>query len=149
VGNAEVTLRLQSPDGQTRALTPALTSPQEGRYAVAARFDQPGVYRIDASANADGKSIGSSTRQVLVGGVDLEMSQPRLNESVLRRLAAASNGHYIPAAQADTLAGLVREAKVEPGAPEARDLWHNGWSFAVIIALLGAEWLLRRRVGLA
>ena len=57
---------------------------------MAARFDQPGVYRIDAAANADGKSIGSATRQVLVGGVDVEMSQPRLNESVLRRLASAS-----------------------------------------------------------
>jgi hypothetical protein len=29
-----------------------------------------------------------------------------------------------------------------------RDLWHNGWSFAVIVLLLGAEWVVRRRWGL-
>jgi hypothetical protein len=29
-----------------------------------------------------------------------------------------------------------------------RDLWHNAWSFAAIILLLGAEWILRRRWGL-
>ena len=29
-----------------------------------------------------------------------------------------------------------------------RDLWHTGWSFAAILVLLGAEWMLRRRWGL-
>ena len=77
------------------------------------------------------------------------MSQPRLNEAVLRRLAAASHGRYLHADQASTLASLVRAAKVEPGRPEQRDLWHNGWSFVVLIGLLTAEWLLRRRAGLA
>jgi uncharacterized membrane protein len=149
VGNAEVTVRLTAPDGQTRLLTPALTGPQDGRYTVAARFDQSGIYRIDASANSGGQSLGSSTRQVLVGGVDLEMSQPRLNESVLRRLAAASHGQYLSADESGKLPGLVRAAKVEPGAPEPRDLWHNGWSLLAIIGLLAAEWLLRRRVGFA
>jgi hypothetical protein len=30
-----------------------------------------------------------------------------------------------------------------------RDLWHNGFSLLAIVLLLAAEWLLRRRVGLA
>ena len=29
-----------------------------------------------------------------------------------------------------------------------RDLWHNGWSFLLIVCVLGGEWLLRRRWGL-
>ncbi len=149
VGNAEVTVRLTGPDGQSRQLTPALSSPQDGRYAVAARFDQPGVYKIEAVASAGTKRLGAATRQVLVGGVDLEMSQPRLNEAVLRRLAASSHGRYVRAEQAQTLPSLVREAKVEPGRPEQRDLWHNGWSFVALIGLLAAEWLLRRRAGFA
>jgi len=32
---------------------------------------------------------------------------------------------------------------------EMRDLWNNGWSLAAIVALLAAEWLMRRKVGLA
>jgi hypothetical protein len=32
--------------------------------------------------------------------------------------------------------------------PERRDLWHEPWAFALVIALLSAEWILRRRWGL-
>lgn len=149
VGNAEVTIGVTAPNGQTRQLTPALSSPQDGRYAVAARFDQPGVYRIDATAMRAGERLGAATRQVLVGGADLEMTQPRLNEAVLRRLASASGGKYLAADEAQRLPALIRESHADAGTPELRDLWHNGWSLLAIIALLAAEWIARRRVGLA
>ena len=32
--------------------------------------------------------------------------------------------------------------------PEHRDLWHEPWAFALIVLLLSAEWILRRRWGL-
>ena len=149
VANAEVSLALTAPDGQSRSLTPALSSPQDGRYAVAARFDQPGVYRLEATAARAGVRIGTASRQVLVGGADLEMSQPRLNDAVLRRLAVETKGHYLPADRAGELPALLRESQVDAGEPEQRDLWQNGWSFLALVALLGAEWLLRRRAGLA
>jgi hypothetical protein len=149
VANAEVSLDITAPNGEVRSVTPALASPQDGRYAVAARFDQPGVYRLDATAVRAGTRLGAASRQVLVGGADLEMAQPRLNEAVLRRLAAETNGHYLAAGDAGELPALLRESRVDAGAPEQRDLWHNGWSLLALIALLGAEWLLRRRAGLA
>ena len=96
-----------------------------------------------------GVRIGTASRPVLVGGVDLEMTQPRLNEAVLRRLAAESNGKYLRADQAGQLPSLLRESRAEAGTPEMRDLWHNGWSLTAIIGLLAAEWVARRRVGLA
>ncbi len=33
-------------------------------------------------------------------------------------------------------------------APERRDLWNEPWAFALVIVLLSAEWILRRRWGL-
>jgi uncharacterized membrane protein len=149
IGNAEVAIEMSAPDGAKRQMTAALSSPQDGRYSVAARFDQPGVYRIEAIATRAGVRVGTASRPVLVGGVDLEMTQPRLNEAVLRRLAEESNGRYVPAEQAGELPSLLRASRAEAGAPEVRDLWHNGWSLAGIIALLAAEWVARRRVGLA
>ena len=95
VANAEVAIEMTAPNGEKRQMPAALSSPQDGRYAVAARFDQPGVYKIDAIATRGGTRIGRASRPVLVGGVDLEMTQPRLNEAVLRRLAAESDGRYV------------------------------------------------------
>jgi uncharacterized membrane protein len=149
IANAEVALEISAPNGEKRQLHAALSSPQDGRYSVAARFDQQGVYKIDATATRDGQPVGSASRPVLVGGVDLDMTQPRLNDAVLRRLSAESGGHYLPAAEAGRLASLLRDSRAEAGTPEMRDLWHNGWSLLAIVGLLAAEWLARRRVGLA
>ena len=149
VANAEVAIVLTAPNGQKRQLPAALSSPIDGRYAVATRFDQPGVYRIDATATRSGERLGIASRPVLVGGVDLEMTQPRLNDAVLRRLAAENNGRYVDADDADQLPTLLRESRAEAGTPEMRDLWHNGWSLLLIVGLLAIEWVARRRVGLA
>jgi hypothetical protein len=149
VTNAEVAIQLTAPNGEKRQMTAALSSPQDGRYGVATRFDQPGVYKIETIATRGGVRIGTASRPVLVGGVDLEMTQPRLNEAVLKRLAAESHGHYLRADQAGQLPSLLRESRADAGTPEMRDLWHNGWSFLAIAGLLAAEWIARRRVGLA
>lgn len=149
IANAEVAIELSAPNGAKRQITAALSSPQDGRYSVAARFDHTGVYKIDAIATRGGVRVGTASRPVLVGGVDLEMTQPRLNEAVLRRLAEASNGRYVRAEQAGELPSLLRASRAEAGTPEVGDLWHNGWSLAAIIGLLAAEWVARRRVGLA
>ena len=47
---AAVTARVVLPDGEERELRVAASDPQSGRYAGEFRFDQPGVYRINASA---------------------------------------------------------------------------------------------------
>jgi uncharacterized membrane protein len=149
IANAEVAIQITAPNGDKRQVSAALSNPQEGRYVVAARFDQSGVYRVEAIASRGTARIGVATRPVLVGGVDLEMTQPRLNEAVLQRLSSETQGSYIRAAQAEQLPALLRESRADAGAAEERDLWHNGWSLAVIVTLLGVEWLLRRRAGLA
>jgi uncharacterized membrane protein len=149
VANAEVAIQITAPNGEQRPLTAALSNPQEGRYAVSTRFDHAGVYRVEAIASRGTAKVGTASRPVLVGGVDLEMTQPRLNEAVLRRLSAETNGRYVNAAGAGHLPALLRESRADAGTPEQRDLWHNGWSFVMIVGLLATEWMMRRRAGLA
>jgi uncharacterized membrane protein len=149
IANAEVTVRLREPGGQERTVSAALADPADGRYTAAVRFEQSGVYLLTADVRRGGRSLGVATRPTLVGGVDLEMSEPRLNESVLRRLAESSGGEYLAAVDAWTLPDMLRQGAVGQPPPEMRDLWHNGFSLSLILLLLGAEWLLRRRVGLA
>lgn len=48
------------------------------------------------------------------------------------------------AALRDALTAAVPAARLAV----TEDLWHTGWSFAALVLLLGAEWILRRRWGL-
>ena len=93
--------------------------------------------------------LGRATVQVLAGGVDPELLDPRRNDAVLRRLAESTGGAPLDADRLDGLPALIRKAAAAPTARLVeRDVWHNGWSFAIICALLGTEWALRRRWGL-
>lgn len=149
VGNAVVTLRVTEPGGQERAMSAALADPTTGRYAAAIRFEQAGVYAIAADVRRGTESLGVASRPLLVGGVDAELAQPRLNDAVLRRIADTSGGRYVPAAEASTIPSLLSQTEQGKPPTEMRDLWHNGFSLAVIIGLLAAEWLVRRKAGLA
>ena len=149
IGDAEVTVRVKDPGGQERSMSAALSDPGAGKYAAAVRFDQAGVYGLAADVKRGSQSLGSVSRQVLIGGADLEMAEPHLNEAVLRRIADTSGGKYVAAADATQIPDLVRQADTQSPPMEMRDVWDNGWTLAMIVALLAAEWLARRQAGLA
>jgi uncharacterized membrane protein len=145
---AQVQMRVTVPGGETREVRVALTDPRTGRYSAEMTFDQPGIYRVSAEARQGTTVLGSSERWALVGGADTEMADPRLNEDVLRRVARASGGRYVPARDAFEIPSLLESQAADPGVPRLQELWHQGWIFAAAIMLLGAEWFLRRHWGL-
>ena len=85
---------------------------------------------------------------VLVGGADVEMTDPRLNLPVLQRIALGSGGRVVAANDRATLVDALRQRLPAARLAVVRDVWHTGWSFAALVLLLGAEWTLRRRWGL-
>jgi uncharacterized membrane protein len=147
---AAVDVRVTAPDGKVESVraTAETGTDGTGRYVAAYRPGAAGVYKIAAEARSGQAPPATATASMLVGGADLEMTDPRLNRQVLERVAAASGGRVLAEDQlsglGDMLKGLVPAARLQV----RRDLWHNGWSFAAILGLLGAEWLLRRRWGL-
>ncbi|MDP1570285.1 MAG: FixH family protein [Vicinamibacterales bacterium] len=148
VRDAEVAMRITLPGGGERQVVAALSHPEEGRYSASVRLDTEGVYRVTAEARRQHELIGTATHAALVGGVDLEMADPRLNEQVLQRLARASGGEVMAAGDAGAILDRLRASRSASGTPEVRDLWNTGWMLVVIILLLAGEWVLRRRTGL-
>jgi uncharacterized membrane protein len=148
VADAQLAVRVTLPGGQEQEIRPVLSDAGIGRYSAEMRFDQPGIYRVRATARRGTTDLGSSDRWVLVGGVDREMSDPRLNEDVLRRIAGASGGAYLAADDASRLSSLLSAAVLQPAAPRLEELWHTPVIFGALITLLTAEWMLRRRWGL-
>jgi uncharacterized membrane protein len=148
VGDASVRLRVTRPDGSSEESAASLSGPQAGSYSGELPFNEPGVYRINAIAQRGETQVAAANRWILVGGADLEMADPRLNDEVLRRIASASGGSYLAADDVGDLSSLIATAAAEPERPQLEELWHNIWIFVGLMLLLAAEWLLRRRWGL-
>jgi uncharacterized membrane protein len=149
--DATVDVRVTAPNGRSETLRAvAVRGDNDGGTEYVARFRPAatGVFRLGVEARQGTAAIGSASASMLVGGADLEMTDPRLNTQLLQRVALASGGRPVAAGDATAIVDGLRA-----GLPAARlavthDLWHNGWSFAAIVMLLAAEWLLRRRWGL-
>jgi uncharacterized membrane protein len=146
--DAVVEVRITSPSGRVETVQADPVPSQPGQFRASVRAAEAGVYRVAADARHGQTPLGTSAGTMLVGGVDPEMTDPRLNEDTLQRVARASGGAVLAASDTQ---GLIDRLSV--GAPAAalalrKDLWHTGWSFGILVALLAAEWLTRRRWGL-
>jgi hypothetical protein len=148
--DATVDLRIAAPDGRVESLraAPAPDAREGGRFVARFRPEQPGIYQVTAEARRGGTSLGTSSTALLVGGSDLEMTDPRLNRQLLERVALVSGGRVIAERESAKLLQALSAGVPAATLDVRRDLWHNAWSFAAIVLLLGAEWILRRKWGL-
>jgi hypothetical protein len=149
--DATVDLRVVAPDGRMETLRAAARTGGDGaagQFVAGFRPAQPGVYTVTAEARRGTAVLGASSTSMLVGGADLEMTDPRLNLQLLQRIALASGGRMTEAGDAAALAEALRAGIPAAAQATRRDLWHNAWSFVLIVGLLAVEWGLRRRWGL-
>jgi uncharacterized membrane protein len=148
VPDATVEATLALPGGETHPLTLRHEAGTGGRFVAAVRADHAGAYRVSAEARRGSTELGHADRWIYVGGGDREFADPRLNEGLLRRLARASGGRYVRAADAARIPEWLQSVVPQHAEYEQRDLWQRPWAFAFVIGLLSAEWTLRRRWGL-
>jgi uncharacterized membrane protein len=149
--DASVEVRVSGPDGRRQELSASLEGKDGSAGAMfAAKFTpaQPGLYRVNVTARRGRADAGSASSALLVGGADVEMSDPRLNTALLQRISAGTGGRLMQPGEVEPLMSALRAATPAAALTVRHDLWHNAWSFLVVIALLTAEWLLRRRWGL-
>ena len=143
---ASISLAVEGPAGE-RESPMAAPSEEPGLQAAVFTPSQDGVYRVKADVRWPDGRVDTASTSVLVGGTDAEMAEPWRHDAALARIAEESGGAIVTEADLDTLPALLQKAA---GAPELREkeLWHRPWVFMLLVALLGAEWTLRRRWGL-
>lgn len=109
---------------------------------------EPGIY--DFGVEESGASPGSTAR------VRFEVQPPQtselgeltLNEDLLLKMAADSNGKYLREERANELPSLMAHLKVGEAVESETLLWQGYIWFSAVILLLTLEWILRKRIGL-
>jgi uncharacterized membrane protein len=140
----EATLTVPGAEPKPLPLRPSGTGQQATTFVA----DAPGLYRVRAEARQGSRVLGVAEHWFFVGSADVEFADPRLNEGFLRRLARQSGGQYVRPADVDRLLSAVASTVPQTLEPVRRDLWHEPWTIGLVVLLLSAEWIVRRRFGM-
>jgi uncharacterized membrane protein len=146
--DATVRMRIRDPQGDVTEPLATPVAGQPGRYAVEVPSRGRGVYQVTATAGRDAVELGRAGLSVLVGGTDLELTDPRRHDAVLQRLADATGGRFFLADDVDTLAATLGAAVADATPTTEYDLWHTVWAFVLVLGVVSTEWVLRRQWGL-
>ena len=148
LGGADVRAVLTEPSGATREITFQEELTDVGVYTAPFVPQAEGVYGLEVTAEAGGVEIGQHARGFLVRPSQQEFYDATLKRAFLENLADASGGAYYPPAQASAIPDRLRSRRTNTSVYHAAYLWDVPLLFGLVLLLLSAEWIWRRRKGL-
>jgi hypothetical protein len=123
-----------------------------GRYEGAAEGLPPGEFTFRATATRGGHEFGGDAGSFLVGGLNLEYLDTRMNAEVLQQIAYRTAGGYLTYRDAGRLREMLGSLRsLSPRVEqrtEALELHRWPYVLALVIALFSAEWIIRKRSGM-
>jgi hypothetical protein len=107
------------------------------------------AFKLELTAYEGQTQIDSTSLDVQVLSDPHEQQNPLPDREFLASLAGSTGGRELT--DADALAGMLKNLPVAEGQQTVRrtPLWSREWLLGALIALLAAEWFLRRWLGLA
>jgi uncharacterized membrane protein len=153
VNDGTVVAHLTAPSGKKIDVPMEWTVEQDGDYRASYVPDEEGLYavKVDATRANGAKTtdLGSDTTHVDVAPSDGEYFDAGLRETLLKRLADETGGHYFTAADAASLPEAIGYSGRGVTVVEDHDLWDMPAILLVLLGAICAEWAFRRRRGLA
>jgi len=123
-----------------------------GRYVLDAGTLPEGDYTFAASAERSGFALGSDRGAFAVGALAVEFRDTQADAVLMRGVARRSGGTVVAPEDISTFpAQLVAEGRFAPRIVEREtetELWEIAWWLGLVIVLLSAEWVFRKRAGM-
>lgn len=112
--------------------------------------DEAGDYSVTVVGTSQGKDLGRRTSKFLVYEEDTEMRQLAADHELLRGLAQVSGGSFESFENFPKFVRSLQEEdlNLEISQPVYESLWDRWEFFALFLAVITAEWVLRKRRGL-
>jgi hypothetical protein len=136
------------PSGR-QALALVAVAGQDDRWETVLAAERPGVYSVTV-AGADGKPLAPA-EEIEVVPPPGETEECSADLEYLGRFAAEAGGRVLPQSSwKEWIAALAVPAAVKVQADATwESRWDRAWVLILLAGLLGCEWFIRRRNGLA
>ena len=151
--NAEIQLSVTAPNGSTFPLKTHTESSDVqtgtvGNYTAQLTAEEIGAYKIRAVGQSGNISLGEDEITFFVHPQLIELEAPQLNVALLTELSEKTGGAYFNIDEAHTLADKISDVQNPVFVDTERDLWAHPFVLITVVGLLGAEWFIRKRIGL-
>jgi uncharacterized membrane protein len=146
---ASVTGTVIGPGGTSSSMTFDWTVDRDGEYSAAFVPGASGVHEITLQSVSRGDTTASRPTYVRVAEPTDEHFGAELRTSLLRQVAEETGGGYYTPASAGDIARDIVYSPSGATVVKKNDLWDMPVILILILLALGAEWLIRRRRGLA
>jgi uncharacterized membrane protein len=146
-GDAQVTAHMIGPNGESSVvdLTPVPNTP--GTYSLDWTADKPGSYVAEVTAERGkvelGKDVISFRREDGVA----ENFHTEQNRELLEKLSNETGGRYWEQGDLDRLSKEISYSEAGISVRDTKELWDMPAVFLVLLGLMSADWLLRRKWG--
>ena len=149
VNDGQITAHVQAPSGKITHVPMEWTVEHEGEYAARFTPTEDGVHKITVDGNRNGKDLGFGTSHFRVAPSEAEFFDAAMHAPVLRRLAEDTGGRFFRAGDTSKLVDAITYSGRGITVVEENELWDMPILLFLLLGLMGAEWMFRRRRGLA
>ena len=149
INDAVVTAVIESPTGEVTEVPLRWTSRADGEYSGSFVPVSAGEHQVQVSARRIDEEIAATGLVIDVVEDQGEYFSAQMRAPLLRRMAEETGGSFYTLADIGRLPEDVRYSGSGITRVDSYDLWDMPIIFFLIIGLVGAEWGIRRRRGLA
>ncbi|HEY4381620.1 MAG TPA: glutamine amidotransferase [Acidobacteriaceae bacterium] len=149
--DAHVSAHVIGPDSLSAVvdLTPVPNTP--GTFAMDWTAEKPGSYLVEVTADQMGKGGLELGKDVLSfqreDGV-AEHFHTQQNHDLLQKLSEETGGRYWEQSELDRLPKEISYSEAGISVRDTKELWDMPIVFLVLLGLMAADWLLRRKWGI-
>ena len=138
-----------APDGTRERVE--LTDEQGIWHGLARKTSAPGDYLVEARLlSSTGETLQTARARFLVADGNLELERPEANPATLTNLAATTGGKTVPPEEFQSLLDeLLQKRDTVADYREVKKTLYDTWLiFALFVAIMTLDWILRKRWGL-
>ena len=149
--NAKPQLQITTPDGKESLLPLEASDTQSATWHARHLPLQTGAYHVKATLlGEDGITLLSTTKSGWASHHPAQEHKDHTpNQALLQKVATLTGGQFLQLQDLPALAKELPKQQAPVMHEWSKPLWHNPWIVALIIALLAAEWGLRKKNQLA